>query len=515
MDMLDIVLSLSLAVLIAAILGVFLFLRYKKLEYHARHMIEEAEHQREEILREAEAVKKAAILEAKDEAYRMRSEIERENREKRNEIQRLERRLAQKEESLDRRLENLEKKERTLSYKEQELLRLREEAQHLASRQREELQRISAMSNEEARKMLLKQVEDEIRYDAAKMIRDIEAQAREEAETRARKIIAMAIQRCAVDQVAETTVSVVPLPGDEMKGRIIGREGRNIRTFETLTGVDLIIDDTPEAVVLSSFDPIRREVARIALTNLITDGRIHPSRIEEAIAKARQEVENVIRQSGERAVFATGVTGLDPEIVRLLGKLKYRTSFGQNILDHSIEVSLLAGLMAGEMRLNVALAKRAGLLHDVGKAVDFEMDGTHTSIGLDILRRCKELPEVINAVASHHEDEEPATVEAVLVQAADAISSARPGARREMLETYVKRVQKLEEVGDSFQGVEKTYAVQAGREIRVIVRPREIDDIMAAKLAHDMARRIEEEMEYPGQIKVTVIRETRAVEYAK
>ncbi|MCC6445740.1 MAG: ribonuclease Y [Armatimonadetes bacterium] len=508
-------LSPILAVIALGIFGYLLHRHFKKKERHAQRLIEEAQHQKEELIREADAVKKAAILEAKDEAYRMRSEIERENREKRNEIQRLERRLAQKEENLDRRLDNLEKKERTITHREQEVTRLKEEAQTLATRQREELQRISGLSNEDARKILLKQVEDEIRYDAARMIRDVEAQAREEAEMRARKIVAMAIQRCAVDQVSETTVSVVPLPGDEMKGRIIGREGRNIRTFETLTGVDLIIDDTPEAVVLSSFDPIRREVARIALTSLITDGRIHPTRIEEAINRARQEVETVIRQSGERAVFETGVTGLDPEIVRLLGKLKYRTSFGQNILDHSIEVGLLAGLMAGEMRLNAALAKRAGLLHDIGKAVDFEMDGTHTSIGLDILRRCKESREVINAVAAHHEDEEPTTIEAVLVQSADAISSARPGARREMLETYVKRVQKLEEVGDSFQGVEKTYAVQAGREIRVIVRPKDIDDIMAVKLAHDMAKRIEEEMEYPGQIKVTVIRETRAVEYAK
>jgi len=371
------------------------------------------------------------------------------------------------------------------------------------------------MTSDEAREELLAKVERECERDAAKIIREYEEQAREEADRRARDIITLAIQRCAVDHAAETTVSVVPLPGDEMKGRIIGREGRNIRAFETLTGVDLIIDDTPEAVVLSAFDPVRRETARIALSNLILDGRIHPGRIEEVIVKARSEVEAKMRESAEQALFETGVTGVDQEMVKLLGRLKYRTSYGQNVLAHSIEVAHLAGLVASDLGVNVALAKRAGLLHDIGKAVDFEMEGPHAVISMDLLKRYGESPGVIHAVGAHHNDIEPHSVEAVLVLIADAISASRPGARRESLETYVKRLQKLETIADSFAGVDKTYAVQAGREIRVMVRPSEVDDLSAAKLARDTAKKIEEEMEYPGQIKVTVIRETRAVEYAK
>ncbi|MCL6520033.1 MAG: ribonuclease Y [Armatimonadetes bacterium] len=481
----------------------------------AEEQLSEAQRIREQAEKDIETKKKEILLEAKDEAYKLRAEIERENREKRAEIQRLERRLTQKEESLDRRLDNLEKREKALSVREQENAKIREELNSILEKQRAELQRIAGLTTEEAKNLLLKMVEEESRHEAAKLIRDIEAQAREEAEKRARDIITLAVQRCAVDQTSETTVSVVPLPNDEMKGRIIGREGRNIRAFETLTGVDLIIDDTPEAVVLSAFDPVRREIARIALSNLISDGRIHPGRIEETVAKATAEVEEQIRQAGEHAVFETGVTALDPEIVKLLGKLKFRTSYGQNVLDHSIEVSHLAGAMAAELGANVLLARRAGLLHDLGKAVDFEVEGPHAVISADICHRYNEHPEVVHAVKAHHSDEEPETIEAVLVSVADAISASRPGARRETLETYVKRLQRLETIADSFAGVEKTYAVQAGREIRVLVKPQEIDDLAAAKLARDTARKIEEEMEYPGQIKVTVIRETRAVEYAK
>lgn len=469
----------------------------------------------EEIEKELETKRKEDRLEILDEAHKMRAEVERENKEKRAEIQRLERRLTQKEETLDRRLENLERKERSLSAKEQDADILKDELNHLVIKEREELQRVAGMSCEDAKAFLLKTVENETRHDAARLIRDIESQAREEADKRARNIVTLAVQRCAVDQTSETTVSVVPLPGDEMKGRIIGREGRNIRAFETMTGVDLIIDDTPEAVVLSAFDPVRREIARIALSNLISDGRIHPGRIEEMINKATIEVENKMREAGEKAIFETGVTALDSEIVKLLGKLRFRTSYGQNVLDHSVEVAHLSGAIAAEIGCNVGLARRAGLLHDLGKAVDFEVEGPHAVISADLCRKYNEHSEVIHAVGSHHGDEDPQTAEAVIVAAADAISAARPGARRETLETYVKRLQRLETIADSFSGVEKTYAVQAGREIRVMVKPSEIDDDAAVKLARDTAKRIEEEMEYPGQIKVTVIRETRAVDYAR
>ncbi len=469
----------------------------------------------EELQKEIEAKRKEVLLEAKEQAFKVRQEIERENREKRAEIQRLERRLTQKEEALDRRLESLDRRERGIAEKEAEVQAALNEAKELVQKQRAELERISRLSSDEARQLLLEQIDREMERTTARIIREAEEKAKEEADRKARDIITLAIQRCAVDQATETTVSVVPLPSDDMKGRIIGREGRNIRSFETLTGVDLIIDDTPEAVVLSAFDPVRREIARIALSALIADGRIHPARIEEVVTRAQQEVENKMKEAAERAVFETGVTGLDPELIKLLGRLRYRTSYGQNVLEHSIEVAHLAGAMAAELDVNVPLAKRAGLLHDIGKAVDFEVDGPHAVIGMDILKRYHEPPDVIHAAGAHHNDIEPHSVEAVLVLAADAISASRPGARRETLESYVKRLQKLETIADSFAGVEKTYAVQAGREIRVMVKPTEIDDDGAVKLAHDTARRIEEEMEYPGQIKVTVIRETRAVEYAK
>ena len=511
MSSLDIVfIAASVAIVVLGFVGIVLPARRKAEEIKA-----EAVRLRDDIQKEIETKRKEVLLEAKDEAHRMRAEVEAENREKRAEIQRLERRLTQKEEQLDRRLDGLENKERALSAKETEAAKLKEELDRVVARQRSELERMSGLTPEEARNILLKIIEDETRHDAAKLIRDIEAEAKEEADKRARHIVTLALQRCAVDQTSETTVSVVPLPGDEMKGRIIGREGRNIRAFETLTGVDLIIDDTPEAVVLSAFDPIRREIARIALSNLISDGRIHPGRIEEMITKAGAEVEVKVRESGERAIFETGVTALDPEMVKLLGKLRFRTSYGQNVLDHSIEVAHLAGAMAAELGANVALARRAGLLHDLGKAVDFEVEGPHAVISADLCRKFREHPEVIHAVGSHHHDEEPQTVEATLVAVADAVSASRPGARRETLETYVKRLQKLETIADSFAGVDKSFAVQAGREIRVMVRPTDLDDDGAAKLARDTAKKIQEEMEFPGQIKITVIRETRAVEYAK
>lgn len=469
----------------------------------------------EQLSKEIEAKRKEILLEAKEEAFKIRAEIERDNKEKRAEIQRLERRLTQKEETLDRRLDNLDQKERGIAQLETETQTRLEEADKLLNRQRTELERISRLSADEAKDVLLRQVEREMEREVAQIIRQAEESAKEEADRKAREIVTLAIQRCAVDQATESTVSVVPLPGDDMKGRIIGREGRNIRAFETLTGVDLIIDDTPEAVVISGFDPVRREVARLALSNLIVDGRIHPGRIEEMVAKAEAEAGEKMREAAERAVFETGVTGLDPELLKLLGRLRYRTSYGQNVLQHSIEVSHLAGSIAAELDVNVSLAKRAGLLHDIGKAVDFEVEGPHALIGMDLLKRYREPAEVGHAVSAHHNDIEPHSVEAVLVLAADAISAARPGARRETLETYVKRLQKLETIADSFPGVEKTYAVQAGREIRVMVKPTELDDDGAIKLAHDTAKRIEDEMEYPGQIKVTVIRETRAIEYAK
>lgn len=477
--------------------------------------IADAQRVKEDALRELDASRRQAIIEAKEEALQFRTEVENENREKRAEIQRLERRLAQKEENLDRREEGLESKEHQIQARDAEVNKSRQEMEILISQRKVELQRIAGMSTDEARTLFLKAVEDDSRHEAAKLIRDIENAARKDGERKARQIVTDVIQRCSVDQTSETTVSVVPLPNDEMKGRIIGREGRNIRAFETMTGVDLIIDDTPEAVVLSGFDPVRREVARIALTNLIVDGRIHPGRIEELIKKAQSEVDTRIQEAGERAVLDTGLTGLAPEIVTLLGKMKYRTSYGQNVLNHSIEVSHICGMLAAEVGADIWVAKRAGLLHDLGKAIDFEVEGPHALITGEILRRNREPENVVHAAEAHHHDVEPTTVEAILVICGDQISAARPGARRETLETYVKRVKRIEEIADSFPGVEKAFAVQAGREVRIIVKPEQIDDLASLKLARDTAKRIEEEMEYPGQIKVTVIRETRAVDYAR
>ncbi|HOB41786.1 MAG TPA: ribonuclease Y [Bacillota bacterium] len=474
----------------------------------AKNIIEEAE-------REAEAKKREAVIEAKEEVHRMRSEFDRECRDRRNELQRVERRILQKEESLDRKSDQLERKESQIDRREKEIDRTQAEIEKIHQEQRQELERIAGLTTDQAREQLLREAEEEITHDVAVMIKEAESQAREEAERRAREIVTQAIQRCAADQVAEGAVSVVALPNDEMKGRIIGREGRNIRALETLTGIDLIIDDTPEAVILSGFDPVRREVARIALEKLIQDGRIHPARIEEMVERAQKEVDAVIREEGERATFEVGVHSIHPELVKLLGRLKYRTSYGQNVLQHSIEVSHLAGIMASEIGADVAMAKRAGLLHDIGKATDHEMEGPHVTIGADLARKYRESPAVVNAIAAHHGDEEPQTVEAVLVQAADAVSAARPGARRETLEAYIKRLEKLEQIADSFEGVDKAYAIQAGREIRIMVKPDKIDDLASVKLARDIVKKIEQELEYPGQIKVTVIRETRSVDYAK
>lgn len=492
---------------------------YQYFQNQARKSVNSAEARArviiDEALREAEAKKKEAVLEAKEEVHRLRTDFDRESKERRNELTRMERRLVQKEETLDRKMEGLERKEEVLSRKERELDRLHQNVQEVLSKQLAELERISGLTSEEARRIFLQQVEQEARADAAKLMREIEADARENAMKKAREVVGIAIQRVAADHSSELTVSVVTLPNDEMKGRIIGREGRNIRTLETLTGVDLIIDDTPEAVVLSGFDPVRREVAKIALQKLIADGRIHPARIEEMVEKAQREVETKIREEGEAACFELGIHTMHPELIKLLGRLRFRTSYGQNVLKHSVEVAHLAGIMAAELGVNVDVAKRAGLLHDIGKAVDHEVEGPHVAIGVNLLKRYKESPEVIHAMECHHGDVEPHSVEAVLVAAADAVSAARPGARRETLEAYIKRLEKLETLADSFEGVEKSFAIQAGREIRVMVKPEKIDDYAAIKLTKDIAKRIEEELEYPGQIKVVVVRETRAVEYAR
>jgi ribonuclease Y len=478
--------------------------------------VEEAEREVEKARSEVEGRRKEALLEARDEAHRLRKEIEKENRERRHELQRAERRLTQREEGLERRTDALDKRERAIEQKERDVARLRDMANQERARWREEVERVANLTLEEARRVVLEEAEKEARHDAAVLIEQIEEETRREADRKAREIISLAVQRCAVDQVSEMTVTAVALPSDEMKGRIIGREGRNIRAFEQLTGVDLIIDDTPEAVVISTFDPVRREAARIALESLISDGRIHPGRIEDAVEKAGKAMQERIQQAGDRATFETGVTGLHPELVGLLGKMKFRTTIGQNALDHSIEVANIAGIMAAELRANEAVARRAGLLHDVGKAVDFEVDGTHTSIGVDLVRRYRESPEVIHAIAAHHEDEAFESVEAVLVYAADSISAARPGARRETLEGYIKRLDRLEKIAQACEGVERCYAIQAGREVRILVKPEAIDDVMASALAKEVAEKIHKsDLEYPGQIKVTVIRETRAVEYAK
>ncbi|WP_071061547.1 ribonuclease Y [Andreesenia angusta] len=465
--------------------------------------------------KEAETLKKESLLEAKEEIHKLRAEVDKENKERRSEIQKLERRLQNKEESIDKKGEAIEKKDEYLSRRIKELETKEEAVSEALEARKLELEKVSGLTSEEAKNILLDEVKRDIAQETALMIKEKESQAKEEADKKAREIITYAIQKCAADHVAETTVSVVSLPNDEMKGRIIGREGRNIRTLETLTGIDLIIDDTPEAVILSGFDPIRREVARIALEKLIVDGRIHPARIEEMVEKAKKEVENYIREQGEQAAFETGIHGLHSEIIRLLGRLTYRTSYGQNILKHSIEVSHLAGLMAAELGADVRIAKRAGLLHDLGKAVDHEMEGPHVDIGVDLAKRYRESKEVIHGIEAHHGDVEPQTVEAVLVQAADAISAARPGARRETLEAYIKRLEKLEEIANSFEGVEKSFAIQAGREVRIMVKPEIVNDSQTVATAREIVKRIENELEYPGQIKVNLIRETRAVEYAK
>ena len=501
------------------LLGIFGFIVYKAVQKATQKKVsfleKEANDLVEKAKREAEATKKESILEAKEEVHKLRNDLDRDSRERRNEIQRLERRLLQREESLDKKSDLLEKKEETINKRMQEVDQVEENIQQLYVKRREELERISNLTTEEAKEILLGEVKKEVSHDAALLIKEIESKAKEEADKKSREIITTAIQRCAADHVSESTVHVVALPNDEMKGRIIGREGRNIRTLETLTGVDLIIDDTPEAVILSSFDPIRREVARIALEKLIVDGRIHPARIEEMVERAKKDVENDIKEEGEQATLETGVHGLHPEIIKLLGRLKYRTSYGQNVLKHSIEVAYLASVMASELGLDVNLAKRAGLLHDIGKAIDQEQEGPHALIGGDFAKKYHESPLVVNAIAAHHGDVEMMSLEAILVHAADAISAARPGARRETLEAYIKRLEKLEEIANSYEGVDKSYAIQAGREIRIMVKPEQLDDAGSIELARNLAKSVEEQLEYPGQIKINVIREIRAVDFAK
>ncbi|MFQ9115793.1 ribonuclease Y [Eubacterium sp.] len=477
-------------------------------EERSREIIDEA-------IKTAEAKKKEALLEAKEENLKTKNELEKEIKERRAEVQRYEKRVLNKEESLEKKADSLDKKENSLKTKEEELARTQAKVDKLSEQRVQELERISGLTSEQAKEQLLKTVEEEIKIETAKLVKELENQAKEEADKKAKEIVVNAIQKCATDHVSETTISVVSLPNDEMKGRIIGREGRNIRTLESLTGVDLIIDDTPEAVVLSGFDPIRREVARIALEKLVVDGRIQPTRIEEMVNKAQKEVETMIREEGEAATLEVGVHGIHPELVKLLGKMKFRTSYGQNALKHSIEVAHLSGMLAAELGLDVRIAKRAGLLHDIGKAVDHEMEGTHIQLGVDLCRKYKESATVINAVEAHHGDVEPETLIACIVQAADAISAARPGARRETLETYTNRLKQLEDITNSFEGVDKSFAIQAGREIRVMVIPEKVSDADMVLMARDIAKQIEDELEYPGQIKVNIIRESRAIDYAK
>ena len=486
---------------------------------NADKILKDADEKYESLMQSAkeksESLKKEALLEAKEENHRLRMDLEKEIKDRRNEMSRLEKRAIQKEETLDKKTEQLEKKEENLAQKVVELQEKEKLVEELHTQRRAELERIASLTTEEAKNILLDQVRNEVSHDAAIMIRDIETKAKDEADKKAREIVTTAIQRIASDHVSETTVHVVSLPNDEMKGRIIGREGRNIRTLETLTGVDLIIDDTPEAVILSSFDPIRREVAKNALEKLIVDGRIHPARIEEMVEKAKKDVELSIKEEGEQAAFEIGIHNLHPELQKLVGRLKFRTSYGQNVLKHSIEVSNLCGIMASELGIDPTHAKRAGLLHDIGKAVDHEVEGSHALIGAELAKKYHEAPIIVNAIGAHHGDMEMESLEAILVQAADAISAARPGARRETLESYIRRLEKLEEIANSYEGVEKSYAIQAGREIRIVIKPEIVDDLGATKLARDVAKQVEEEMEYPGQIKINVIRETRSIDYAK
>ena len=511
------ILIIVATVLISLAIGILIGMVYRKKVAESKLGSAEQEAKRLVDLAkiEAENLKKEEIIKAKEEIMNSRKELDQEIKERRGEVQKQEARMIQKEESLDRRSDNFEKKEQDLEKRMQDVEKRKQDVESLYDEQIAKLQEIAALTKEEAKEKLLKEVEKDIVTEKATMIRESEQKAKEEATKNAKELLTYAIQKCAADHSQETTVSIVALPNDDMKGRIIGREGRNIKALETLTGVDLIIDDTPEAVVLSGFDPLRREVAKIALEKLIDDGRIHPAKIEEMVEKAKQEVEETIKSEGERAVLETGVIGLHPDLVKLIGKLKYRTSYGQNVLNHSIEVSNLARIMADELGLDQKIARRAGLLHDIGKALDHDMEGTHVEIGVEILKKYKENPIVINAVEAHHGDVEPQSMEAVLVQAADAISASRPGARRETLEAYIKRLQNLEEIADSFEGVEKSFAIQAGREVRILVKPDKISDDQMTILARDVAKRVENEMDYPGQIKVNVIRETRVVDYAK
>ena len=515
--MLQIVIAVVITLIVTAVLTYFITTAYHKNVANAK--IGNAEDRAREIIDEAvktaETKKREAMLEAKEEAIRVKNDLDKEVKERRAEIQRSERRVVQKEENLDKKLESIERREAGFAAKEEEINKQKAQIAKLNEERLQELERISGLTSEQAKEYLLKTVEEDVKLDTAKLIKEMENKAKEEADKKAKDYVVTAIQKCAADHVAETTISVVQLPNDEMKGRIIGREGRNIRTLETMTGVDLIIDDTPEAVILSGFDPIRREVARIALEKLIVDGRIHPARIEEMVEKAQKEVETMIREEGEAATLEVGVHGIHPELVRLLGRMKFRTSYGQNALKHSIEVAQLSGLLAAEIGVDVRTAKRAGLLHDIGKSVDHDMEGSHIQIGVDLCKKYKESQIVINTVASHHGDCEPESLIACIVQAADAISAARPGARRETLETYTNRLKQLEDITNQFKGVDKSFAIQAGREIRVMVVPEHVNDADMVLLARDIAKQIEAELEYPGQIKVNVIRESRAIDYAK
>mgnify|MGYP001623683228 FL=1 len=512
----DIIINVAVF-LISAVIFTFvgMFIRKKLAESKMKSAEAEAKKILDMANVEAENKKKEEIIKAKEEIMNARNELDQEIRERRGEVQSQERRLIQKEENLERKIEKIENKEKLLEGQEKEIEERKQSLNDTIEKQLKELQRISGLNKDEAKQMLLSEMDKKLTAEKAQLVREKESEFKEESEKKARELIGYAIQKCAADHTSETTVSIVALPNDEMKGRIIGREGRNIKALETLTGIDLIIDDTPEAVVISGFDPLRREVAKIALEKLIEDGRIHPAKIEEMVEKAKEEVSESIKEAGERAIMETGVIGLHPDIIKLLGKLKYRTSYGQNVLNHSIEVSNLARIMAEELGLDPKLARRAGLLHDIGKALDHDMEGTHVEIGVEVLKKYKENPNVINAVEAHHGDVEPQTIEAVLIQAADAISASRPGARRETLETYIKRLEELEKIADSFEGVEKSFAIQAGREIRIIVKPDKISDDKMTLLARDVAKSVEDEMEYPGQIKINLIRETRVVDYAK